>query len=99
MGDCRPLGFLIGLPFAFVALVLSLVGAIVWVLGRALELSHECLVTMYTLDIYACDLDLLYWSGKRERVERRRREEGRLLVRKGGELSQGSGESKGVELS
>ncbi|KAI3457422.1 hypothetical protein Pfo_014085, partial [Paulownia fortunei] len=31
--ECRPLGFFIGLPFALVALVLSLVGAVVWVIG------------------------------------------------------------------
>jgi hypothetical protein len=33
MGDCKPLGFLIGLPFALVALVLSLIGAVIWVIG------------------------------------------------------------------
>lgn len=33
MGDCRPLGFLIGLPFALVALVLALVGAVIWIIG------------------------------------------------------------------
>lgn len=33
MEDCRPLGFLIGLPFALVALVLSLIGAVIWTVG------------------------------------------------------------------
>ncbi|KAE8779072.1 hypothetical protein D1007_47957 [Hordeum vulgare] len=31
--QCQPLGLLIGLPFAALALVLSLAGAVVWILG------------------------------------------------------------------
>lgn len=30
---CRPLGFLLGLPFALLAVLVSIVGAIIWIIG------------------------------------------------------------------
>lgn len=32
-GDCRPIGWLLGLPFALLAVVVSFIGAIIWIVG------------------------------------------------------------------
>ncbi|XP_019058176.1 PREDICTED: uncharacterized protein LOC109116706 [Tarenaya hassleriana] len=56
MGECRPLGFLLGLPFALIALALSLVGAVIWILGSIVSCVCPCCICCASLANFAMDL-------------------------------------------
>ncbi|KAL8141273.1 hypothetical protein V2J09_007294 [Rumex salicifolius] len=53
---CRPLAFLLGLPFALCAVLLSLAAAIVWILGSLLSYVCPCLGFCADLANKAMDL-------------------------------------------
>ncbi|XP_020599340.1 uncharacterized protein LOC110038778 [Phalaenopsis equestris] len=54
--QCRPLGFLLGLPFAILALALSLIGAVIWIIGSVLSCLCPCFVCCARLANLAVDL-------------------------------------------
>ncbi|KAK6919124.1 hypothetical protein RJ641_017546 [Dillenia turbinata] len=54
--NCRPLGFLLGLPFALMASLLSLVGAIVWIIGSLLSCLCPCCFCCASIANLAVDL-------------------------------------------
>ncbi|XP_058005405.1 signaling peptide TAXIMIN 2-like [Hevea brasiliensis] len=56
IGDCRPYGFLLGLPFALVALLLSLIGAVAWIIGTILSCLCPCCVCCAGLANLAIDI-------------------------------------------
>ncbi|GJN38102.1 hypothetical protein PR202_gb27114 [Eleusine coracana subsp. coracana] len=49
--ECRPLGWLLGLPFAVLALLVSLVGAIIWIIGWVLLISLPSIVVVASVSL------------------------------------------------
>ncbi|KAI4319772.1 hypothetical protein MLD38_033332 [Melastoma candidum] len=64
---CRPLGFLLGLPFALVALVLAIAGAVVWIVGSLISCLCPCCIcfaVIANLAVYLIELPIriLMWT-------------------------------------
>ncbi|XP_022845435.1 uncharacterized protein LOC111368447 [Olea europaea var. sylvestris] len=64
--NCRPLGFLIGLPFAFLSLILSLVGLLVWVIGSFLSCICPCCmccagIANFSVSLVKMPINVIRW--------------------------------------
>ncbi|KAE9457701.1 hypothetical protein RHGRI_017582 [Rhododendron griersonianum] len=65
-GDCRPLGFLLGLPFAFLACLISLVGIIIWIVGLLLTCICPCclcvtVIVELALELIKAPIHVIEW--------------------------------------
>ncbi|XP_057792399.1 signaling peptide TAXIMIN 1-like [Salvia miltiorrhiza] len=65
-GDCRPLGFLLGLPFAFLSLIISLIGILIWIVGLLLSCICPCclcvtLLVEMALELIKAPIHVMEW--------------------------------------
>ncbi|ERN13950.1 hypothetical protein AMTRI_Chr01g110890 [Amborella trichopoda] len=64
--ECRPLGFLLGLPFALLSLLVSIVGILVWIVGLALTCICPCclcvtILVEFALELIKAPLHVMEW--------------------------------------
>ncbi|XP_028104119.1 signaling peptide TAXIMIN 1-like [Camellia sinensis] len=65
-GDCRRLGFLLGLPFAFLSLLISLVGILICIVGSVLTCICPCclcvtIIVELALDLIKASIHVMEW--------------------------------------
>lgn len=66
---CRPLGFLIGLPFMLVGLILSIIGMVLWILASIIVCICPCCLCLVPIPPLAVSLikapvSIMYWFTK-----------------------------------
>ncbi|KAE9616913.1 hypothetical protein Lal_00034435 [Lupinus albus] len=65
-GNCRPLGFLLGLPFALLSLLISIVGIVIWIVGLLLTFICPCclcvtVIVELALGLIKAPLHVMNW--------------------------------------
>ncbi|KAE8694977.1 seed biotin-containing protein SBP65-like isoform 1 [Hibiscus syriacus] len=64
--DCRPLGFLLSLPFALLSLIISILGVVVWIVGLLLTLICPCclcvtVIVEMALELIKAPIHVIKW--------------------------------------
>ncbi|KAJ6893626.1 signaling peptide TAXIMIN 1-like [Populus alba x Populus x berolinensis] len=63
---CRPLGFLLGLPFALLSVLLSVIGVLIWIVGLVLSCVCPCcfcvtIIVEFALGLIKAPILVMKW--------------------------------------